>query len=95
MGWQVLAFWSDTTIVWQCPFNTPFPNSTYVPQPNALLFLKDTMAYILNVIHTNVPALQYKQKQLECDQLSYQAHLILQKLPDAKFHYKLNQIEEG
>ena len=53
------------------------------------------MAYILNVIHTNVAALQYKQKQLECDQLSYQAHLILQKLPDAKFHYKLNQIEEG
>jgi len=23
------------------------------------------MAYILNVIHTNVPALQYKQKQLD------------------------------
>ena len=53
------------------------------------------MAYILNAIHTNVPALQYKQKQLECDQLCYQAHLILQKLPDSKFHYKLNQIEEG
>ena len=53
------------------------------------------MAYILNVIHTNVPALRYKQKQLECDQLCYQAHLILQKLPDSKFRYKLNQIEEG
>ena len=47
------------------------------------------MAYILNVIHTNVTAMQYKQKQLECDQLCYQAHLILQKLPDSKFHYKL------
>jgi len=34
------------------------------------------MAYILNVIYMNVPALQYKQKQLECDQLCYQAHLI-------------------
>ena len=38
-------------------------------------------------------ALQKKQKQLECDQLCYQAHLILQKLPDSKFHYKLNQVE--
>ena len=43
------------------------------------------MAYILNVIHMNVPALKYKQKQLECDQLCYQAHLILQNLPDSKF----------
>ena len=53
------------------------------------------MAHILNVIHTNVLALLYKKKQLECDQLCYQAHLILQKLPGSKFHYKLNQIEEG